>query len=49
MLKDGQKTEEIKSKGCSINNEEEEEEDEKEKEEENGSLSNEGLDIEKGE
>ena len=49
MLKDGQKTEEIKSKGCSINNEEEEEEDEKEKEEENDSLSNEGLDIEKGE
>ena len=49
MLKDGQKIEEIKSKGCSINNEEEEEEDEKEKEEENDSLSNEGLDIEKGE
>jgi len=45
----GKKIEEIKSKGCSINNEEEEEEDEKEKEEENDSLSNEGLDIEKGE
>ena len=49
MLKDGQKPEEIKSKGYSINYEEEEEEDEKEKEEENDSLSNEGLDIEKGE
>ncbi len=49
MLKDGQKIEEIKSKGCSINNEEEEAEDAKEKEEENDSLYNEGLDIEKGE